>query len=182
MNNRESALNEIVERELAMFLATPNEGGTADCQQRPATFRLMRQMAHCVHTSEFLQSYLEDLRKAEKQGRNFMIEKYALMDERIEPLSDDPLIDEVADAETSFLEKAAALYPQIIQRNGTDMFRRYLRSELQTLSSESLALYAAEIREAQKAGRNTVVERHDWLARKLGRKPLLADEGSNDRP
>ncbi|MDE6735015.1 MAG: DUF4125 family protein, partial [Desulfovibrio sp.] len=31
---REALLGEIIERELAMFLATPNEGGTADCQQR----------------------------------------------------------------------------------------------------------------------------------------------------
>lgn len=176
MENREEILNEIVERELAMFLATPNEGGTADCQQRPDTFRLMRQMAHSAHTDSFLQSYLEDLRAAEKNRRNFMIEKYALMDGRIPPLSTNPLLDVIADAETEFIEEAAKLYPQTIKRNGSDIFRRYLRSELQTLSQRSLETYANEIAAAKAAGRNPVVERYDWLARKLGKKPLIAPE------
>ena len=35
--DRSQILNEIIERELTMFLATPNEGGTASCQERPDT-------------------------------------------------------------------------------------------------------------------------------------------------
>lgn len=167
-------LNEIVERELAMFLATPNEGGQADCQQRPETFRLMRKMAHIAHGGEYLRSYLEDLREAEKSGRNFMIEKYALMDERIPPLCQSPLLDEIADAETAFMAEAAKLEPRLIRSNGGNMFRRYLRAELQTLSPKSLALYATEIRQAQKNGENPVVQRHHWLARQLGKEDLVS--------
>lgn len=169
---REDVLNEIVERELAMFLATPNEGGQADCQKRPETFRLMRRMAHSAHGDDFLNSYLSDLRQAERDGRNFMIEKYALMDELIPPLSESPLIAEIANAETDYLDEAAALYPEIIRRAGSDRFARYLASELQTLSPRSLELYAEEIRQARAGGRNPVLERHNWLARKLGRPPL----------
>ena len=161
---REALLDEIIERELAMFLATPNEGGTADCQQRPDTFRVMRRMAHIAHDDATLHSYLEDLRAAEESGRNFMLEKYARMDDRLPPLSESPLLDEIADAENAFLEAAARERPDRIQRNGSDLFRRYLRCELETLSPETLTLYADEVRRARAEGRNLVLERHQWLA------------------
>ena len=161
---REALLNEIIERELAMFLATPNEGGTADCQQRPDTFRVMRRMAHITHDDATLRSYLGDLRAAEESGRNFMLEKYARMDDRLPPLSESPLLDEIADAENAFLVAAAEARPDRIQRNGSDIFRRYLRCELETLSPETLALSAEEVRRAQAEGRNLVLERHQWLA------------------
>lgn len=161
---REALLDEIIERELAMFLATPNEGGTADCQQRPDTFRVMRRMAHITHDDATLKSYLEDLRAGEESGRNFMLEKYARMDDRLPPLSESPLLDEIADAENAFLEAAAKERPDRIQRNGSDIFRRYLRCELETLSPETLALYAEEVRRAKAEGRNLVLERHQWLA------------------
>lgn len=169
METREQMLAEIVERELAMFLATPNEGGPSDCQRRPETFRLMRQMAHSAHNDEFLQSYLEDLRDAEKDGRNFMIEKYALMDELIPPISSSSLLDVAADMETEFMEDAARQRPDMVKRNGANIFRRYLRAELQTLSQRSLELYADELRAAKSTGRNPVIERHEWLADKLGK-------------
>lgn len=168
---REALLDEIIERELAMFLATPNEGGTADCQQRPDTFRVMRRMAHITHDDATLKSYLDDLRAAEESGRNFMLEKYARMDDRLPPLSESPLLDEIADAENAFLEAAAKERPDRIQRNGSDIFRRYLRCELETLSPETLALYAEEVRRAQAEGRNLVLERHQWLADFMAQHP-----------
>lgn len=54
MDKRGQILDEIIERELAMFLATPNEGGMASCQERPDTFRLMRKTAHSAHGDEYL--------------------------------------------------------------------------------------------------------------------------------
>lgn len=169
---RESLLREIIDRELAMFLATPNEGGISACQQRPETFRVMRRMAHEVHDDATLASYLDDLRRAEEEGRNFMLEKYARMDERMPPLTQSPLPEEIADAEAAFLEEAARRFPHAIKRNGSDMFRRYLRCELETLSPATLELYAGEIRRARREGRNLVLERHRWLARLLGKGSL----------
>lgn len=168
---RDALLNEIIERELAMFLATPSEGGVSVCQQRPETFRVMRRMAHVTHDDATLRSYLGDLRAAEADGRNFMLEKYARMDDRLPPLSDSPLLDEIADAESAFMEEAARLCPDRIKRNGSGMFRRYLRCELETLSSETLALYAREIRRAREEGRNPALERHEWLDRYLAQAP-----------
>ena len=87
---REAVLAEIVDRELAMFLATNNEGGISICQTRPDTFRAMRLMAHAAHEDAVLVSYLDDLRQAEADSRNFMVEKYARMDDRLPPLSTNP--------------------------------------------------------------------------------------------
>ena len=166
---RNAALAEIVERELAMFLATSNEGGVSVCQTRPDTFRAMRKMAHSAHDDALLESYLADLRQAEADGRNVMVEKYARMDDRLPPLSTSPLLDQIADAEEAFLHEAQRLYPNVVKSNGQGMFRRYLRCELETLSLRTLELYAAQIDRARREGRNLVVERHDYLMRLLGK-------------
>ena len=176
--DREAALAEIIERELAMFLATNNEGGVSECQTRPDTFRAMRKMAHSAHEDAVLDSYLADLRQAEVNSRNLMVEKYARMDDRLPPLSTSPLLDEIADAEEVFLHEAQARYPHVIKSNGQGMFRRYLRCELETLSDRTLELYAAQVRRAQQQGRNLVVERHDFLMRLLGKGGIDACEAA----
>ena len=176
--SREAVLAEIVERELAMFLATNNEGGVSVCQTRPDAFRAMRKMAHSAHEDAVLDSYLADLRQAEANSRNLMVEKYARMDDRLPPLSTSPLLDEIADAEEAFLHEAQRLYPNVVKSNGQGMFRRYLRCELETLSPRTLALYAAQIDRARREGRNLVVERHDYLMRLLGKGGIDACEAA----
>lgn len=167
MAAKEQLLDEIIEAELAMFLATPNEGGMSSCQKRPDVFRMMRKMAHYPHKAEFLESWLEDLRQAKRSGRNLMLEKYARMDDRIPPVSTNPLVDIIADAEGEFLQKAIPLSNGMIRPESANGFRRYLRAELETMSDRTLALYAAEIEEAREAGVNPVLQRHEWLARQL---------------
>ncbi|MDE5833689.1 MAG: DUF4125 family protein [Desulfovibrio sp.] len=169
---RDAILDEIVRRELDMFLATPNEGGPAECQQRPEVFKLMRLMTHSAHDNAFLESYLQDLKDAERTGRNFMVEKYARMDNLIPPLNETPLLDEIAKAETNWLDEAAKMHPDIIKRDGSDKFRHYLRCELETLSDKSLELYGEEIKLARDQNKNLALKRHNWLAAKLGRPPL----------
>lgn len=120
--DREVALAEIIERELAMFLATNNEGGVSECQTGPDTFRAMRKMAHSAHEDAVLDSYLADLRQAEVNSRNLMVEKYARMDDRLPPLSKSPLLDEIADAEEAFLHEAQARYPHVIKATGRGCF------------------------------------------------------------
>ena len=166
--SKETLMEQIIERELAMFLATPNEGGPSACQTRPQSFRLMRWMNHCTHDTATLESYLHDLEEAERNGRNVMIEKYARMDDRIPPLSHNPLLDIIAEAETAFLSEAAASYPHAIRQNGDGAFRLYLRCELETLSDRTLECYAEELARARREGRNPAVERYDRLWKRLG--------------
>lgn len=173
---KERLIEKIVDRELEMFMATPNEGGTSVCQTRPNSFRVMRWMNHCTHDVATLESYLNDLEEAVISGRNFMIEKYARMDDRLPPLSNSPLLDEITDMEIRFLQEASARYPHAINVNCDIIFRRYFRCELETLSDRTLELYAEEMKRAVKEGRNTAVERYDNLWRKLGEESLEAYE------
>ncbi len=171
-DDRAALLAEIIERELVMFLATPNEGGPASCQQRPDSFRLMRRMAHEPLSRGTLASYLEDLRHAEAEGRNVMIEKYARMDNRLPPLKDGPLLDAIADAEAAFMREASARYPHVIISDGSAAFKNYLRCELETLSPATLELYAQDLDKARREGRNPAMERYACLARLLGKGSL----------
>lgn len=172
---RDKLLREIVEREIAMFLAVPDETGPEGVGQGLEALRLMRSMAHSAHSNAFLKSYLDDLREAEESGRNFMLEKYKRLNGRIPPLSDSPLLDQIADAEMAFQNEANEKYPDIIRHKANDAFRNYIKSGLESLSEESLRHYAEEMRAARAENRNPALERHNWLARKLGKEELSMD-------
>lgn len=169
---KDKLLREIVERELVMFLAAPEEADDNGMRKNPDLFRLMSSMAHSAHGNAFLKSYLDDLRGAEETGRNFIFEKYARMSSPQKDARDNPLLDEIADAEMDFQNEAAELHPDVIQHKASEDFRRFLRSGLESLSDASLNLYAEELKQARKEGRNPVLERHNWLARKLGKDEL----------
>lgn len=172
---RDKLLREIVEREIAMFLAVPDAMGPEGVKQGLEALRLMRAMAHSAHSNAFLKSYLDDLREAEESGRNFMLEKSRRMNNQIPPLNESPLLDQAADAEMAFQNEANEKYPDIIRHKATDDFRKYIRSGLESLSGKSLQLYADELKKAREEGRNPVLERHNWLARKLGKEELDMD-------
>lgn len=178
LGEREAVLQEIIERELAMFLATPNEGGVASCQQRPGGFRIMRRMTYEPLSDATLLSWLDDLRRAKEQGRNVMIEKYARMDDRLPPLQNNPRIAEIVALETDFAREMAVSYPLVMQGpTGTESgFARYLRCELETLSPATLELYAADLHRAAHEGLNPVQARYECLARLLGKGNLDAME------
>lgn len=165
---RQSLLRDIVEQEWRMFQATPNEGDPAVCQKNPHAFRLMRHMSHIVHDVPFLRSYAEDLRAGERNGRNFMIEKYARMADKLPPLQTSPLLDEITEQESLFLREAAWKHPRIFRAAQGQEFCTYLRCELESLSLRSLELYAAEIRQARQQGINFAQVRYEFLKQHLG--------------
>lgn len=165
---RQALLRDIVEREWRMFQSTPSEGGPAVCQKNPQAFRLMRRMSHIVHDLPFLRSYADDLRAGEQAGRNFMIEKYARMGNKLPPLQDDPHLDEITEQESLFLREAAREHPRIFRAAQGQEFCTYLRCELESLSPRSLGLYAAEIRQARQQGINFARIRYEFLKKHLG--------------
>lgn len=174
--SRATLLHAIIEKELDMFLATPNQGGTASCQQNPQGFRIMRHMSLSVLSDTTLAHYLDDLRNAEAQGRNVMVEKYARMDSLIPPLQANPLIDEIVRAETAFIQAASARFPHVIRHGGNGAFQNYLRCEAETYSPTTLESYAADLRRAKQQGRNPAIERFRCLADLLGKPSLEAFE------
>ena len=164
---RKALVEEIIERELDMFLAVKNRGGTSHCQERPESFRLMREITHAVLSEAFLESYRNDLLCAEEQGRNFMTEKYALMEALIPPLSADPRIKNLVAAEGAWRDEVAAQFPKSVQPEGHQSFCLYLGCELQTYSHATRTAYADCVDTARREGRNLVRERYELLMRKL---------------
>lgn len=178
-DRREALVEDIVQAELAMFLAVRNRGGVSPCQELPGTFRIMREMTHGVLALPFLEAYRDDLRKAAEAGRNLMTEKYALMEGLLQTKAQDPRIEDIVAVESTWRAEVAAQHPDVIGADGEEGFRRYLGCELQTYSPEALTAYADCVDSARHAGRNLVLERYDLLMRKLGRAPL--QPGAPDR-
>lgn len=174
--SRQTLLDEIIQRELDMFLTVSSRGGVSACQERPETFRIMRWTSHSVLSDAYLTSYLADLKQAERDNRNFMTEKYALMEDQIPPLSTDPRIAEIVQIERSWRDKLASQYPHLVQGGESESFCLYLESELQTLSVNSLTLYANEVHEATQRGANLLALRYENLFRKMGHDSLAAAE------
>jgi hypothetical protein len=175
---RETLINGIIERELEMFLAVKNRGGTSQCQERPESFRLMREISHGVLSDAFLESYLADLKAAAEQGRNFMTEKYALMERLIPPLSDSPVIRDIVVAEGEWRKEVAAQFPRCIHPDGHAGFCLYLGSELQTYSPATLEAYRECVEAARRERRNLVRDRYELLMRKLGHESLAVCEAN----
>lgn len=168
---RDELLDLIADLETEMFLELSSEGGPSPAQQKPEIFRLTRRMAHAAHGVAFLESLLADLRAARQAGRNVLKEKYERAARGEAPVGN-PVADAIADVEAGFLAQAGEKFPQILKGGNSQVFRRYLRHELDFLSTQSLQLYAQELQEAADQGRNPAIERHNWLAGKLGQ-PLL---------
>lgn len=176
--DRKILIKVIVDRELDMFLAVNNRGGTSQCQERPESFRIMREITHGVLPDIFLESYLCDLEQAEQNGRNFMTEKYALMESLIPAINESPYIKEIVDTESEWRKEVAAQFPRSVHPEGHHGFCLYLGCELQTYSAATLAAYHDYAKAAQQEQRNLVRERYELLMRKLGHESLAHCEAN----
>lgn len=76
---RVGLIDAIVEGEWEMFHSVNNVGGPAECQSQQNTFEIMRRAQFSTWGDKTLSCYLEDIKKAQIQGRNLMTEKYARM-------------------------------------------------------------------------------------------------------
>lgn len=173
---RDALLDEIIELELAMFLACPNKEDDNSCPPQPEAFRMLRWMAHCIHSEATLIAYYNDLQAALINDRNLMTEKFDRMAEPNPHVSTSPLVDTIADAESAWLEEAVQLYPHALKGSGQQLFRLYLACELETLSDETLEHYANEVHTALQNKSNLVLERHDLLCKRLGYESLAAKD------
>lgn len=82
---KDSVVNDIINREWAMFQKTQNIGGRAGCQDQFDTFYVNRYAQHSAWSAETLESYRNDLIAAEMAGRNLITEKYGYMMEFTDP-------------------------------------------------------------------------------------------------
>lgn len=137
------------------------------CQEKPGSFRLMREMNHSVLSNDTLKSYLKDLKTARLKGRNLMTEKYARINNIIHPINLNPDIQKIVSTELEWFKEFSEQYPYIINKK-PNYFSKYLSCELETYSNRSIELYIKDIEIAQKVGINLVKQRFKYLVKKLG--------------
>ncbi|MBI9085757.1 MAG: DUF4125 family protein [Desulfobacterales bacterium] len=148
MVKKQELIQKIIDRELHMFLNVPARE-SASCQENPRAFRFYRGVSFSVWSEAALESYLDDLTRADAKGLNLLTLKYARMENSIPPLSENPLIDQIVEIEIAWIKELAAKYPNLHSRGrpideggsmGTSV-KTYLRGELETYSDDTLALY-----------------------------------------
>jgi len=177
-NKIDKVIGEILDIEWTMFSSVKaSEKNT--CQEDEKTFRLMRWMSYSVFDETLLQSILLNLKTAKEFGRNLMTEKYARMEEKISPLSTNPLIQKIASVEVNCMKEVAEKYPTTFGSN-KEGFGKYTKCELETYSDLTLQLYYNALLEYEKDGINIVEERYNNLFRKLGY-DSVADKESQEK-
>jgi hypothetical protein len=148
MKNKQELIQEVIDLELDMFLNV-RAREPASCQENPEAFRFHRGVLFSVWSKAALESYRDDLIRADAEGLNLMTLKYARMENSIPPLSENPLIDRIVEIEIAWAKELAAKYPKLHSRGrpidedgprGTSI-KTYLRGELETYSDNTLALY-----------------------------------------
>lgn len=172
MSDRKQLIQEILEIEMRMFLATPSREH-AVCQDSPDGFILTRGSVFELWSTPTLESYLEDLREAERDHRNLMAEKYARMENLLPCLNINPAIGEIVEIETAWQDSVRARYPRLMDgRPETGIckaeFDVYLRCELETYSRRTLRHYLANDHDYLKRGVNQAEEKYRLIVRKLG--------------
>lgn len=174
MDSKEELIDKIIEMEWNMFQNVRNIGGKASCQEDPQTFKIMRLSQAMSWSEATLESYLNDLKEAEKNKRNLLAEKYARMMKStspleyakmahlISPLDNEvlSLIDKIVEIELEWEDELSKNFPCVIKRGRplrcsedtqfVTSFETYLRGELATYSKRTLKLHC-ENRSKQKA-------------------------------
>jgi len=173
VNQKWDIIDNIIALELEMFLQVKakDDGGNAQCQEEPETFKLMRWMSHSVLSQDTLESYLADLLEAKANGRNLMTEKYALMENLIPRLKENPIIDKIAEVEINWMKELKLKYPNILKGN-TDDFKNYMVCEYETYSDKTLEFLMKDINTAKTKKLNLPELRYKNLFKRLGYKSI----------
>lgn len=165
------------------FQNTTNEGGRANCQDNWHTFRIMRMSQFTCWPISLLESYHEDLMRANEQHRNLITEKYAWMMASTDPLTFErnlqpylptlskerqKIQERIIAIQLTWAEAFRAAYPHLAgamrvlhtteDTSEVTSFETYLRGELNTYSDNTLGLYAAMIEELRQTARNLTQE------------------------
>lgn len=180
---KHALLEKILDLEWDMFVRVRSDRN-APCQTAPDNFRQIRGSLFEMWPDAMLASYLDDLTQARACGRNLLTEKYARMDQLIEPLSANPVIDKILEIENKWQVELQELYPALYRRccrkmdstgNGSN-FSVYLRCELETYGDPTLALYYQNVKNAEDEKRNLAQEALDSLVRKSNYRDLAHAE------
>ncbi|HEX2965058.1 MAG TPA: DUF4125 family protein [Syntrophorhabdaceae bacterium] len=161
---KDDLIQSIIDIEWRMFQNVRNAGGRAPCQDDRHTFSIMRKGQAESWSEAALDSYLQDLNRAEKTDRNLMTEKYARMMRSTSPLEYrqiEHLLPSLTAEANEYIEKILPIvlewemellgkYPAILKQgrpihsSDDSLFvtslETYLKSELSTYSTLTLKL------------------------------------------
>lgn len=179
---KEKVINEILEREWIFFSSANNKGGKADCQSNKLEFIVMRKSQWETFPQHILESYLEDLKVANENGINIVVEKYARMMEYSVPdeyeaikgfLSEIPkekkeIADKIVELYLDWEKEVVEKYPKLTS-HGRPMYSKddtpfvtsietYLRGEVYSYSEKTVKLYYDYIKQCILENRNLAME------------------------
>lgn len=189
-DSRNTLIRAIVQHEWNQFQNTNNEGGRAACQGNWPTFNQMRSSQFLTWPLPLLESYLNDLDKADQTGRNLITEKYGRMMASTAPAdyraNIEPYIPTLSEERIALQERIIAQqvtwaadfrhhWPKLGRAmrvlttaedsDAATSFETYLRGELGTYSAHTLALYGQWIEELAAQHRNLTEETIDNTVR-----------------
>lgn len=165
----ELLVEEIVQHEWEMMMELI-AGRPELCQERPGTYRTMREITNSALSPDTLRSYLGELRRARLAGRNLLEEKTALM-ARHTPATGNPFAPRIVAIESAWMAELCERFPFTFRGAPSD-FARALECELATLSDATLNLLYRDVYAAREAGRNLQRERYETLFRRLAKGTL----------
>ena len=161
MEDRIRLTGQILELELAMFLSVPTDRKYR-CQEDPAGFKLHRRAQFAAWSPATLESYLDDLQKANAAGRNLLALKYARMDHLVPCENFSSLIDAITDLAVQGQKQFIADYPALMRGGrplreaenapGLTSFETYLRGELESYSERTLERLYRDVLDLKKSG------------------------------
>ncbi len=182
----------IVDLEWQQFDKVKNENGRADCQNDWNTFSIMRKSQYLTWPDELLKSFLQDLKEAEQNGWNLIMEKYARMMESTAPMRyaelaeelpvrDEERIaiqEEIIKIQVAWMEVFAVKYPKMAYNARSihtkedtaynTSYETYLRGELGTYSADTLLLYGRFVVGLKQEERNLAYEIMENTAKLYG--------------
>lgn len=176
---RLKAVEAIIKQEWDMFQKVQNIGGRAGCQDDWNTFRIMRLSQFSAWNDHMLKSYDKDLKRAAREGRNLIMEKYAYMMEYTDPvyykrelephlpqldLETMNMVEEISWYLVDCEKEVAQGYPKLASVGrpiesagdalGFTSVESYAKGELKTYSKDTLQHYLDYVRANRAAGKN----------------------------
>ena len=188
----DASVQELLDLEWRLFDAAPQAGQRSAQFEDREPFIITRSAQLAAWSPELLESWWQDLRSAQAEGRNPINEKYIYMLEQVDPeryamlkpgvpeasMEKLWLVDWICQAQGTWQEALQKKYPRITQNSraihrsadnqDSVSFETFVRSELMTYSVSTLRLYARQIEKAQKVGENLCETILENTVRQLG--------------
>lgn len=192
MIHKKLIIDEILEREWDFFQRANNKGGRAECQNNRDEFIVMRKSQWETLPTEILISYLDDLKEAEKNKINLVVEKYARMMKYSVPEeykeiekhlmksseNKEKLIENIVEIYLEWEIEVINNYPKLSNRgrplNSKDdnpesvSIETYLKGELYSYSEKTLNLYFEYIKKCAENKENLAKNNIENIVKKKG--------------